>query len=243
MGESGVRDRRDHDPAKRAVDVVFSLAGLLLTAPAWVILPLLIRLEDGGPVLFAQERVGKGGERFTSWKLRSMRSRPERDGAPAQAEREEDRVTRVGAFMRPRALDEIPQLVNVLRGEMSLVGPRPLLPEEVEARSDDGQPVRLEELPGYAERHSVRPGLTGLAQTRAPRDLPHRDKFSYDVRYVRIRSLWLDLELIVRSVGISLLGAWPEIERGGVGPAGDAEPGGADERHPPRGAGNPAGGR
>ena len=203
---------RPTDPAKRTVDVLFALVGLLLIAPAWLVLPLLIKLEDGGPVLYGQERVGKGGERFMSWKFRSMRPRPERDGPPAQAGREADRVTRVGRFMRRRALDEIPQLVNVLRGDMSLVGPRPLLPEEVQSRSGDDEPVRLAELPGYAERHSVRPGLTGLAQTRVARDLPHRQKFFYDVRYVRKRSLWLDIKLIVRSVGISLLGAWPEIE-------------------------------
>lgn len=150
---------------------VMLISLLVLTAPAWVILPTLIKLEDGGPVFHGQERVGKGGERFTSWKFRSMEPRPDRDGPPAQAEREADRVARVGAFMRPRALDELPQLVNVLRGDMSLVGPRALLPEEVEARSEDGEAVRLEELPGYAERHSICPGLTGLAQTSVARDL------------------------------------------------------------------------
>lgn len=216
---------RPTDPFKRAADILFSLFGLVLTAPLWAILPALIKLEDGGPVFHGQERVGKGGERFMSWKFRSMRPRAERVGPPAQAERETDRVTRVGDFMRPRALDELPQLVNVVRGDMSLVGPRALLPEEVEARSEDGEPVRIEELPGYAERHSIRPGLTGLAQTRAPRDLPHREKFFYDVSYVRNRTLWLDLRLIVRSVGISLLGAWPEIER---------QEGGGERRPPAR---------
>lgn len=212
-GETREPARRPTPPLKRALDVIGALAGLAATAPAWGVLAALIKLEDGGPVLYAQERVGKGGERFTSWKFRSMRPRPERDGPPAQAERERERITRVGAFMRPRALDEIPQLLNVLRGEMSLVGPRALLPEEVEHRSEDGDPVRLEELPGYEERHSVLPGLTGLAQTRAARDVPHRRKFHYDVLYARNRSPWLDLRLIVRSVGISLLGGWPEIER------------------------------
>lgn len=208
---------RPTDPVKRAADVLFALVGLLLTAPAWLVLPVLIRLEDGGPVFYAQDRVGKGGERFTSWKFRSMRPRRERDGPLPQAEREADRITRVGAVMRPRALDELPQLWNVLRGDMSLVGPRALLPEEVEHRSEDDEPVRLEELPGYAERHSVRPGLTGLAQTHAARDRPHRQKFHYDILYVRNRSVWLDLKLVLLSVGISLLGGWPEIERGESG--------------------------
>jgi len=203
---------RPTDPVKRAADVLFALAGLLLTAPAWLVLPVLIRLEDGGPVLYAQERVGKGGERFRSWKFRSMRPRREEEGPLSQAGQEADRITRVGAFMRPRALDEIPQLWNILRGDMSLVGPRALLPEEIEGRTEDDEPVRLEELPGYGERHSVRPGLTGLAQTHAARDRPHRQKFHYDILYVRNRGLWLDVKLVVRSVGISLLGGWPEIE-------------------------------
>ena len=208
---------RPTDPVKRAADVLFALTGLLLTAPAWLILPVLIRLEDGGSVLYGQERVGKGGERFRSWKFRSMRPRREEDGPLAQAGQEADRITRIGAFMRPRALDEIPQLWNVLRGDMSLVGPRALLPEEVEQRSEDDEPVRLEELAGYGERHSVRPGLTGLAQTHAARDRPHHQKFHYDLLYVRNRSLWLDVNLVVRSVVISLLGGWPEIESDGSG--------------------------
>ena len=197
----------------RVVDVLLSGLGLILTAPAWVVLPALIKLEDGGPVFFTQERVGKGGELFTSWKFRSMRPRGDRDAPPAQAESERERVTRVGAFMRPCALDELPQLVNVLRGDMSLVGPRPLLPEEVEHRTDGREALRLEELPGYEERHSVRPGLTGFAQTHAPRDLPHEEKFRYDLRYVRNAGLWTDLKLIVKSVAISLTARWPEIER------------------------------
>lgn len=205
---------RPTDPVKRAVDVLFSLIGLVLTAPAWAVLPIWIKLEDGGPVFYTQERVGKGGERFTSLKFRSMTPRDGSDGPLRQAECEKDRITQVGAFMRTCALDELPQLLNILRGDMSLVGPRALLPEEVENHSEDGEPVRLVEIPGYGVRHSIRPGLTGLAQTRLARDVPHAKKFRYDVRYVWNRSVWLDLKLIVRSVAISLMGKWPEVERG-----------------------------
>lgn len=201
--------------AKRALDVVIALSQVVLTAPAWLLLPLAIKLEDGGPVFFRQERVGKGGERFTSWKFRSMAPRRQRGGAPKQAELEEHRVTRLGRLLRATALDELPQLWNILRGEMSFVGPRALVPEEREANGG-GDLVRLEELPGYEERHSVRPGLTGLAQVRAPRDLPHRQKFRYDLLYVRERTLWLDLKLIARSVWISLRGAWPDVGRDDV---------------------------
>lgn len=206
---------RPTDPVKRGVDILFSLIGLVLTTPAWLILPVLIKLEDGGPVFYTQERVGKGGEHFTSLKFRSMRPRKERGGPLRQAECEKDRITKVGAFMRACALDELPQLLNILRGDMSLVGPRALLPEEIENHSEDSEPVRLVELPGYGVRHSIRPGLTGLAQTRIARDVPHEKKFRYDVRYVWNRSAWLDFKLIVQSVVISLMGKWPEIEKKG----------------------------
>lgn len=198
--------------AKRALDVLLALSQLVLTAPAWLLVPLAIRLEDGGPIFFRQERVGKDGEPFTSRKFRSMAPRKRRGAPPSQAELEEHRVTRVGRFLRATALDELPQLWNILAGEMSFVGPRALLPEEREANGG-GDLVRLEELPGYEERHSVRPGLTGLAQVRAPRDLPHRQKFRYDLLYVRKRTLGLDLRLIARSVWISLRGKWPEVGR------------------------------
>lgn len=202
---------RSTDPWKRTLDLLCSSIGLLLTLPAWIVLPILIKLEDGGPVFFTQERVGKGGQHFRSLKFRSMTPRGEDDGVCKQAEKEKHRITRVGAFMRRCALDELPQLLNILKGDMSLVGPRALLPEEDEHRGEE--PVRLIDLTGYEERHSVRPGLTGLAQVRAPRDLPHREKFRYDLRYVQNRGLWLDLKLILRSVLISLSGRWPDVGR------------------------------
>ncbi len=183
--------------------------GVLLTAPAWVVLPLVIKLEDGGPVFFGQERVGRGGTPFKSWKFRSMTPREHDDGLVVQSQLEVQRVTRVGRIMRPMALDELPQLLNILRGDMSLVGPRALAPVEVVADTD--APILLRELPGFEERHSVRPGLTGLAQTRLPPDAPHRLKFRYDLVYVRRRTLRLDMWLIGISVLTSLRGAWPDV--------------------------------
>jgi lipopolysaccharide/colanic/teichoic acid biosynthesis glycosyltransferase len=194
--------------------VALSCAGILATTPAWILLPVAIKLEDGGPVFYGQKRVGLGGTRFTSWKFRSMRARESEDGPLMQAHLEEDRITRVGRLMRATALDELPQLWSILKGDMSLVGPRALLPEEI-VNGDDEDPVRLEEIPGYRERHSVRPGLTGIAQVYAPRDIPHRRKFRYDLLYVRRRSLTLDLVLVARSVWNSLTGAWPRVGREG----------------------------
>ena len=207
----GGREPRHEPPSKRVVDVLFSLVGLLLTAPAWILIPLAIKLEDGGPVFYRDTRLGKGGEPFQLLKFRTMV--PENDLPNVKGHPPEDLVTGVGAFLRPTALDELPQLVNVLRGEMSLVGPRAAPPEE-EADDFGGEAGSLQEVRGFEERLSVRPGLTGLAQTRAPRDVSYRTKFRYDLYYVRCRNLWLDLKLIVYSVGISLLGKWPEIMRG-----------------------------
>lgn len=199
-------------PAKRAFDVVAAALGLLASAPLWPLIAAAVRLEDGGPVFHAQHRVGRGGELFRSWKFRSM---AEGEGTPDGPERQADpadaRVTRVGRLVRATALDELPQLWSILVGDMSFVGPRPLLPEEKGRAS--GRVVRLDQVPGYAERHSVRPGLTGLAQVHAPRDLPPRDKFRYDRVYVRNRSARLDLELFLRSVWISLRGHWPRVGR------------------------------
>jgi lipopolysaccharide/colanic/teichoic acid biosynthesis glycosyltransferase len=197
---------------KRFVDVALSLVGLVLTLPAWVLVPLAIKLEDGGPVFYGQQRVGRGGRRFMSWKFRSMKPRRDEDGPLLQAHLEEDRITRIGRLMRATALDELPQLWSILRGDMSLVGPRALLPEEI-VSGEGEEPVKLDEVPGYWERHSVRPGLTGLAQVHAPRNLPHRKKFRYDLLYVRRRTVLLDLILVVRSVLNSLTGAWPRVGR------------------------------
>ena len=195
--------------AKRVMDVVLATAGLIMTAPLWPVIAGLLKLEDGGPVFFSQTRVGKGGKHFEAYKFRSMAPRGPGDHVPAGAGQEEHRITRVGRMLRATALDELPQLLNVLKGDMSLVGPRALLPAE-EMTPGDG--VRhLREVRGFDERHAVRPGLTGLAQVRAPRDLPHHKKFRYDLLYIRRRSIALDLFLVARSVWISLRGAWPSV--------------------------------
>ena len=202
---------RSTDPVKRAVDVVFSLIGLVLTAPAWMLLPLAIKLEDGGSVFYRDRRLGKGGEEFDVLKFRSM---VEGNGIPnVKGHPPEEYVTSVGKLIRPTALDELPQLINILRGEMSLVGPRAAPPEE-QAEDFEGHSRPLHDVAGFAERHAVRPGLTGLAQTRAARDVSYRTKFRYDCFYVENRTLKLDLKLIIHSVMVSLTGKWPEIEQG-----------------------------
>jgi lipopolysaccharide/colanic/teichoic acid biosynthesis glycosyltransferase len=195
--------------AKRALDVTLAGGGLLVSSPAWLALAALVKLEDGGPVFYGQERVGKGGRRFHSWKFRSMRPRETADGPLLQANLEEQRITRIGRLMRATALDELPQLWNIFVGDMSFVGPRAMLPEEVVGEGEAA--VSVTDVDGYVERYSIRPGLTGLSQVHLARDVSHRQKFRVDRLYVRRRSFSLDLKLIAVSCWVSLRGAWPGI--------------------------------
>jgi lipopolysaccharide/colanic/teichoic acid biosynthesis glycosyltransferase len=194
--------------SKRVLDLLAATTGLVLSGPAWLIIAAAIKLDDGGPIFFRQERMGKDGRLFDAIKFRTMV--PALDGTriPPRGHPDESLITRVGRYLRPTALDELPQLLNILWGNMSLVGPRPLSPIELDW---SGEPVDLRNLPGFRERHRVRPGLTGPAQVRASRDISYRRKFRYDVFYVRHRSLLYDLRLIVQSFLISVGGRWPHV--------------------------------
>jgi lipopolysaccharide/colanic/teichoic acid biosynthesis glycosyltransferase len=191
---------------KRAFDAALAFLGLLISAPLWLLCAALIRLEDGGPVFYTQERVGRRGCRFRALKFRSMRPDAELDSGPLQARPADERVTWIGRVMRATALDELPQLWNILRGDMSFVGPRALRPGEIEREGD--AVVALEAVPGYDTRTAVRPGLTGIAQVYAPRDISRRYKFKYDALYVRQQSFWLDMRLMLLSFWISFRGTW-----------------------------------
>jgi lipopolysaccharide/colanic/teichoic acid biosynthesis glycosyltransferase len=192
---------------KRVFDASLSAAGLVASAPLWCLIPIAIKIEDGGPVFFPQERVGLDGRVFLALKFRSMRPDAETLTGPVQATKNDPRVTGVGRVLRATAMDELPQLVNILRGDMSFVGPRPLRPGEVEVRGD-GQLVALEQIPGYRERHAVRPGLTGLTQVYAPRDISRTSKFRLDRLYMKRAGFWLDVRLILLSFWITGRGQW-----------------------------------
>ena len=192
---------------KRAFDMALSGLGLILSAPAWALAAAAIKLEDGGPVFFRQPRVGENGTVFTVLKFRSMIVRQDRDHALRQASAGDARVTRIGRVMRATAMDELPQLVNIFKGDMSFVGPRALMPGEIET-GGEGQVIAMEAIPGYRERTAVQPGLTGVAQIYAPRDVTRRHKFRYDRLYVKRRSFWLDIRLILLSFWISMRGTW-----------------------------------
>ena len=191
---------------KRAFDMTLSGAGLVASSPLWLLIAIAIKLQDGGPIRFPQARVGLRGRTFRALKFRSMvphaASMP-----PHQAGEDDPRITRVGRLLRATAMDELPQLVNIFRGDMSFVGPRPLMPGEIEVRGS-GELVALDSIPGYALRHSVRPGLTGLTQVYAPRDAPRARKFRLDAIYVNNASFCLDLYLVAVSFWITFRGKW-----------------------------------
>ena len=197
---------------KRTFDCALAGVGLLVSAPLWAALAALIKIEDGGTVMFRQERVGLDGRVFDALKCRSMVPNAEALTGPVQAAENDPRITRVGRIMRATAMDELPQLWNIFAGDMSFVGPRPLRPGEVEVRGD-GQLLALDQIPGYAERHSVRPGLTGLTQVYAARDISRTSKFRLDRLYLKRASFWLDLKLILLSFWITGTGAWEKRNR------------------------------
>jgi lipopolysaccharide/colanic/teichoic acid biosynthesis glycosyltransferase len=198
--------------AKRLLDVALSGVGLLMSSPLWLVISILIKLEDGGPLFFSQDRVGEGGRHFRAFKFRSMISDAERHSGPLQSGENDPRVTRIGRLMRATAMDELPQLWNIFRGDMSFVGPRALRPDEIEVNGR-GSVERLEDVPGFDVRCSVRPGLTGVAQIYAPRDVLRRQKFRYDRLYIEQQSFWLDVKLIMLSFWITFRGTWEARNR------------------------------
>jgi lipopolysaccharide/colanic/teichoic acid biosynthesis glycosyltransferase len=172
----------------RVLDAVLAAALLLLTSPLLGLAALAIRLESGGPVFYRQLRVGRRGEQFELWKLRTMVSGAETMGAGIYVLEGDTRITRVGRLLRRFSLDELPNLVNVAKGEMALVGPRPTVQEQVD-RYTDRQLRRLE----------VKPGITGWAQINGRTSLPWPERIELDVWYVEHRSLRLDLRILART--------------------------------------------
>jgi lipopolysaccharide/colanic/teichoic acid biosynthesis glycosyltransferase len=174
--------------ASRALDITLALVGLAIASPLLALAALAIRLESRGPVLYRQRRVGRNGEPFELWKLRTMVPRAETMGAGVYVLEGDPRITRVGRLLRRFSLDELPNLVNVLKGEMAIVGPRPTVQEQVD-RYTERQRRRLE----------VKPGITGWAQVNGRTSLPWPERIELDVWYVEHRSLWLDLRILAKT--------------------------------------------
>lgn len=186
-------------PVKRLIDIVGSITALILLAPIMLLIALIVKLESPGPVFYRQERVGRDGKIFTIYKYRSMVKDAEIEGPQWSAGAHDQRITRFGKFLRMSHLDELPQFWNVLKGEMSLVGPRPERPyftQEFE---------RV--IPGYEKRHQVKPGITGLAQTRYRYDASLADvkrKLKFDKFYIQRMGIRLDLRILARTILVML---------------------------------------
>ena len=188
------------DPAeellKRSFDLLASAAALLLTSPILLAVSLLVRLTSKGPALFRQERIGKGGSLFQVLKFRTMVSDAERYSGPVLAIKRDPRITALGRLLRATRLDELPQLYNVIKGDMSLVGPRPERAHFV---------ARFEkELPAYELRHAVKPGLTGLAQVMGRYGTTVESKLRFDLLYIYNYSLLLDLKILLQTARVVL---------------------------------------
>ena len=185
--------------AKRAFDILCSSILLLLASPVMLLTILAIKLDSPGPIIYRQERVGLGGRIFMCLKFRSMRTDAEKDGVARWAAKNDSRITRIGAFIRKTRIDELPQLLSVLKGEMSLVGPRPERPSFVAQLK--------EQIPFYDVRHSVKPGVTGWAQVRYSYGASLEDarrKHQFDLYYVKNNSLFLDLLVLIETVSVVL---------------------------------------
>jgi exopolysaccharide biosynthesis polyprenyl glycosylphosphotransferase len=185
----------------RVASAVVALCGLVLSAPLLMVTALLIRMESAGPVFYKQERVGKDGKSFDILKFRSMRTDAEHNLTPRWASRNDPRVTRVGSIIRKLRIDELPQFVNILKGEMSFVGPRPERPYFVQLLEG--------KIPYYDLRHSVRPGVTGWAQVSYPYGATIEDaknKLEYDLFYVKNVSIAFDLAILFETVKTVVLG-------------------------------------
>jgi exopolysaccharide biosynthesis polyprenyl glycosylphosphotransferase len=186
--------------AKRILDVALAVAGLVVSAPLWLIIMSAIRLDSSGSIFYHQPRVGKNGCIFDLIKFRTMVANAEEPGQPVWAARQDPRITRVGRVLRRLRLDELPQFVNVLKGEMSLVGPRPERPELVSTLE--------KQIPFYRMRHTVRPGVTGWAAIHFGYGRSVEDalvKLQYDLYYIKHQSLYLDLLILAKTLGAVLV--------------------------------------
>jgi lipopolysaccharide/colanic/teichoic acid biosynthesis glycosyltransferase len=179
----------------RVLDIVLAAIGLVLAAPLLLMAAIAIKLDSRGPVIYCQRRVGKNGQQFEVYKLRTMRLGADPVGVGTPVLEDDPRVTRVGGLLRRLSLDEIPNLVNVLRGELAIVGPRPTLAAQVELYTER-QRRRLE----------VKPGITGWAQVNGRAGIPWEDRIELDVWYVDNRSLALDLRILARTARLLLTG-------------------------------------
>ena len=197
-------------PLKRPFDIIVVIVGLAIASPIWIIASIVIKLEDRGPVFFLQDRWGKDKTRFRAYKFRTMVPNAVEKFGHMQATENDPRVTKVGRLLRATSLDEMPQLLNIAKGDMSWVGPRALPIDEIQVQEEGELPD--EAIPGFEARSRLQPGLTGITQIFAPRDIPRPQKYQTDAIYSGSRSLWLDIRLILLSLWITSRAKWEARE-------------------------------
>jgi lipopolysaccharide/colanic/teichoic acid biosynthesis glycosyltransferase len=191
--------------SKRIFDITLSGAGLILSLPVWALSAVAVVMESGGPIFIKQKRMGEKGRIFYILKFRSM-GKDTHNGAPMKNKHEYNlHVTKVGKLLRATAMDELPQLLSIFKGDMSFVGPRPFHPD-VEIIGSKYE--RLEEVPGFVERTSVKPGLTGMAQIFASKEAKTEHKVKYDLLYIKKQCFLLDVKLVMLSFYVTLFGKW-----------------------------------
>lgn len=187
--------------AKRVFDYTIALIGLVLFSPLWVVIVFLIYIDSGWPIYYVQKRIGKNGVPFKVLKFRSMKVGMEQiTFDPKQLQKQDPRITAMGRILRKGAMDELPQIINILKGEMSFVGPRPLIPETVEKA--------LAEVEGFEFNLSVKPGLTGIAQIYAPKVCSNQERLKFTRIYAQKQGVWYDFKLMARSLYVSVVGKW-----------------------------------
>ncbi len=178
---------------KRTIDIIISLIGLILLLPLFIIIGIIIKLTSEGPVFYKQERLSRGGKIFNMYKFRTMKKEAEKHTGPVWAKKDDDRVTAIGKFLRKTSIDELPQLINILKGDMSVVGPRPERPYFVKKFK--------ETIPKYIERHKVKAGLTGWAQVNGLRgNTSLEERVKYDLYYIQNWSVWFDIKIIIQTI-------------------------------------------
>lgn len=179
------------------INILFSLIASIILIPILIIVALLIKIEDGGPILYTQYRVGKDNKIFKIYKLRSMKLNSG-DSNPRWANKNDDRITKVGRIIRKTRIDETPQIFNILKGDMNLIGPRPEVPELT---------VKFnKEIKGFINRLKVKPGLTGWAQVHGGYDLTPKEKYQNDMYYIKNRSIYMDILIIIKTIKVIMTG-------------------------------------
>lgn len=194
---SAYKKKNIFDTCKRIMDIVLSLASLIIVVPIVVIVGIFIKLEDRGSMFYKQERVGYYGKKFNIYKMRSMRADAEKYGQQ-MAQENDPRITRVGKFIRKTRIDELPQIINILKGDMTIVGPRPEITMHTIKYSKN--------IPEFVDRLIVKPGLTGYAQVEGGYDTPPAEKIKLDMHYIENRNLLLDFSIILKTVIVVFTG-------------------------------------